>query len=98
MLEMQEREGGLCVWRWEEGPGSEVRPPLPKQPIDSDRTCSRRLTQLSKDTSILSQVNIDIVESLRRIRLDISLSPAEIRVQIDDILAMVCTNYQINLS
>ncbi|KAG4427952.1 hypothetical protein IFR05_016565 [Cadophora sp. M221] len=52
--------------------------------------CKRtmRMTKLSKDSISLSRHNEDVVDTLRRIRLDDNLSTEEIRVAIDGVLSM----------
>lgn len=52
-------------------------------------TRCRRVSKLSKETDSLSQHNFDVSEALRRIRLDESLTPDDMRSALDQVLAMV---------
>ena len=49
----------------------------------------RRVSKLSKETDSLSQHNSDVTEALRRIRLNESLTPEDMRSALDEVLAMV---------
>jgi hypothetical protein len=61
-------------------------------------TPPRRLKKLSKGTHLLNQHNTDICDALRRIQLDMTMSKDEIRLAIDEILAMVCCLAQLILA
>jgi hypothetical protein len=49
----------------------------------------RKLSESIQEANSLNQHNSDILEALRRIRLDPSLSLDSIRAAIDDVLSMV---------
>ncbi|KAF8846750.1 hypothetical protein BDZ45DRAFT_755662 [Acephala macrosclerotiorum] len=51
----------------------------------------KKLSKLSKETATLSQYNSDILNALRRIRLDTSLNEDGIRTAMDEILLMTPT-------
>jgi hypothetical protein len=47
------------------------------------------MSKLTKETDILTQLNAEVIEALRRIRLDTHLTSDDMRAAIDEVLAMV---------